>query len=121
MAQTGFHALDGARHLRALGQERLAGLVAYHSGARGEAEVRGQTAGLAEFTDEASPTSMALTYCDMTTGPTGEVISYEERLAGVERRYGAEHVVARSVRQARAQVERCTAFVEGRLREVAAS
>jgi hypothetical protein len=29
---------------------------------------------------------MALTYCDMTTGPPGEVISYQERLAGVERR-----------------------------------
>jgi hypothetical protein len=64
---------------------------------------------------------MTLTYCDMTTGPAGEVITYEERLAGVERRYGVEHVVARSVRHARAEVERCTAFVEGRLREVAAS
>ena len=30
--ETGFHALDGACHLRALGHERLAGLVAYHSG-----------------------------------------------------------------------------------------
>jgi hypothetical protein len=108
LVQTGFHGLDGARHVRSLGQERLAGLVAYHSGARGEAELRGRTAELAEFADEASPTSMALTYCDMTTGPAGEVVTYEERLAGVERRYGAE-------------VERCTAFVEGRLREVAAS
>ena len=69
----------------------------------GEAELSGKTAELAEFTDEASATSMALTYCDMTTGPAGEVITYEERLAGVERRYGAEHVVARSVRQARTE------------------
>ena len=60
---------------------------------------------------------MTLTYCDMTTGPAGEVITYEERLAGVERRYGPDHVVARSVRQARAEVERCTEFVESRLRE----
>ena len=64
---------------------------------------------------------MALTYCDMTTGPDGEVITYEDRLAGVERRYGAEHVVTRSVRQARAEVERSATFVESRLREVAAS
>ena len=42
-------------------------------------------------------------------------------LSGVEERYGAEHVVARSVRQARSEVERSTAFVEGRLGEVAAS
>jgi HD superfamily phosphodiesterase len=41
LIETGFHGLDGARHLRALGHERLAGLVAYHSGARGEAEPRG--------------------------------------------------------------------------------
>jgi hypothetical protein len=121
LTETGFHALDDARHLRVLGHKRLAGLVAYHSGARGEAELRGRTAELAEFEDEASPTSMTLTYCDMITGPAGEVITYEERLGGVERRYGAEHIVARSVRQARAEVERCTAFVEGRLREVAAS
>jgi hypothetical protein len=57
----------------------------------------------------------------MTTGPAGEVITYEERLAGVEHRYGAEHVVARSVRQARAEVERCTEFIDSRRREVAAS
>jgi HD superfamily phosphodiesterase len=121
LVETGFHALDGARHLRALGQERLAGLVAYHSGARCEAELRRLAAELAEFADEASATSMTLTYCDMTTGPAGEIITYEERLAGVERRYGVEHVVARSVRHACTEVERATAFVEGRLREVAAS
>jgi hypothetical protein len=39
----------------------------------------------------------------------------------VEQRYGVEHVVARSVRQARTEVERSTAFVEGRVREVPAS
>src|SRR5436190_12267681 len=36
LVQTGLPPLDGARHLRALGRERLAGLVAYHSGARAE-------------------------------------------------------------------------------------
>jgi hypothetical protein len=54
LVETGFHALDGARHLRVLGHERLAGLVAYHSGAGGEAELRGLTAELAEFADEDS-------------------------------------------------------------------
>jgi hypothetical protein len=121
LVDTELHALDGARHLRTLGHERLAGLVAYHSGAAGEAELRGLAIELAEFDDEASATSMALTYCDMITGPAGEVVTFEERLAGVEGRYGAEHVVARSLRQARAEVERCIQFVEGRLREVAAS
>jgi HD domain len=88
LAVTGLHALDGARHLRAIGHERLAGLVAYHSGARGEAELRGLTAELADFGDEASATSMALTYCDMTIGAGGEVVTLAERVADVERRYG---------------------------------
>jgi hypothetical protein len=119
LARTGLHALDGARHLRAIGQQRLAGLVAYHSGARGEAELRGLAAELAEFEDEASATSMALTYCDMTTSATGELVTFTERLADVEHRYGAEHLVAQSLRRARPEVERCIGFVQGRLGEVA--
>jgi HD superfamily phosphodiesterase len=120
LVDTGMHALDGARHLRALGQERLAGLVAHHSGARGEAELRGLAAALAEFHDETSATSIALTYCDMTTSGTGQVVSFPERLADVERRYGRHDVVARSVRRARPEVECCIALVEGRLGEAAA-
>ena len=121
LVQTGLHALDGARHLRALGRERLAGLVAYHSGARAEAELRGLAAELAEFDDEASATSMALTYCDMTTGATGEAVTLAERLAGIERRYGAEHVVTHSARQAQPELERCIQHVEASLRSSAAS
>ncbi len=120
LIETGMHALDGARHLRAVGHERLAGLVAYHSGAHGEAELRGLAAELAEFQDEASAVSMALTFCDMTTGGIGEVVTFPERLADVERRYGPDHIVTRSLRRAAPEVERCIAFVEGRLREVAA-
>jgi hypothetical protein len=98
LVQTGLHPLDGARHLRALGRERLAGLVAYHAGARAEAELRGLAAELAEFADEASATSTALTYCDMTTDAAGEPVTLAQRLADVERRYGAGHVVTRSIR-----------------------
>jgi HD superfamily phosphodiesterase len=121
LVKTGLHPLDGARHLRALGHERLAGLVAHHSGAGAEAELRGLAAELAEFEDEASATSMALTYCDMTTGVAGEVVTLAERLADVERRYGAGHVVARSMHQAQPEIERCVQLVEARLRETAAS
>jgi hypothetical protein len=60
---------------------------------------------LAAFEDEASATSMALTYCDMTTGATGEPVTLAQRLADVERRYGAGHVVSRSVRQARPELQ----------------
>lgn len=40
IAATGFHRLDGARFVRAHGEERIARIVAHHSGARLEAEPR---------------------------------------------------------------------------------
>ena len=120
LVQTDLHPLDGARHLRALGHERLAGLVAYHSGARAEAELRELAAELAEFEDEASATSMALTYCDLTTGATGEAVTLAERVADIERRYGPGHIVTRSVHQARPELERCVQQVEASLRSSAA-
>jgi hypothetical protein len=115
VVQTDLHALDGARHLRTFGHERLAGLVAYHSGGRAEAELRGLATELAEFADEVSTTSMALTYCDMTTGAAGEPVTLAERLADIEHRYGADHVVTRSVNQARPELERCIQQVEARM------
>ena len=41
LMKTGFHPLDGARYIRSLGYERLACLVAHHSEARFEAQLRG--------------------------------------------------------------------------------
>jgi len=120
LATTGLHALDGARHLRALGYERVAGLIAHHSGADREAELRGLSSELAAFQDEASATSMALTYCDMTTNATGEAVTFDERLADVERRYGADHIVARSVLRAHPEIQRCIQTVEAKLREAVA-
>jgi hypothetical protein len=116
LAVTGCHALDGARHLRDLGHERLAGLVAYHSGARFEVELRGLAEELAEFSDEDSALTRLLTYCDMTTGPSGESFTLDKRLADVERRYGPDHVVTRSLLAARPWLEECIAWTEAALR-----
>jgi hypothetical protein len=115
LVRTGLHPLDGARHLRALGHERLAGLVAYHSGSRHDAALRCLMGELKEFEDEASDTAMALTYCDMTTSATGAMVTFPERLAEVERRYGADHVVSHALRRARPEIERCIQLVEARL------
>lgn len=116
LAVTGCHALDGARHLRDLGHERLAGLVAYHSGSRFEAELRGLAAELAAFTDEDSALTRLLTYCDMTTGPRGESFTLDERLSEVERRYGPDHIVIRSLSAARPWLEECIAWTKAALR-----
>src|SRR4051812_6678758 len=73
---TGFHPVDGARWLRARGRERLACLVAHHSGARFEAEARGILDTLAEFPEEHSVVADLLTYCDLTTDPEGHEVTF---------------------------------------------
>jgi HD domain len=79
----GFHPVDGARFLRQHGHERLARLVAHHSGARFEAEERGLLDELAAFPVEDGPVLDALTFADMTTGPAGEAVTLEERVGEI--------------------------------------
>jgi hypothetical protein len=100
LAATAFHPIDGARHVRALGHERLARLVAYHLSARWEAEALGLADELAAFQREDSATADALTYCDMTTSPTGQRTTLADRLAEIAERYGAEHLVVRCLQRA---------------------
>jgi hypothetical protein len=88
LVETGFHAVDGAWFVRACGHERLAGLVAYHSGAEAEAGERGLLGQLSEFEDERSVVSRALTYCDLTTDSEGRPVESGERLAEIRKRYG---------------------------------
>jgi hypothetical protein len=99
LAVTGFHPLDGARWIRDQCQdERLARLVAHHSCATYEAQVRGLLdVLLAEFALEDSTTYDALVFCDMTTGPTGKTVSLEERVRDIYKRYGLDHEVSRAL------------------------
>jgi HD domain len=71
LARTGLHPLDGACFLRSLGRERMACLVAHHSGARVEAEERGLSEALNEFPEERSLVADVRTYCDLATTPDG--------------------------------------------------
>ncbi|WP_405432030.1 HD domain-containing protein [Micromonospora sp. NBC_00617] len=100
---TGFHSLDGARWLlrHAAADLRLASLVAHHSCASYEADEWGLGQVLrSEFFQEESPTSDALWYADMTTGPDGQDLSVEERLAEIRERYGPDSIVTRFWRRA---------------------
>jgi HD domain len=99
--QLGFHAVDGARFLRAQGQERLARLVAHHSGARFEAEERGLVEELAAFPVEGGRVMDALTFADMTTGPAGQPMTLDQRIEEVQRRYPSEDPVHRAIVRAR--------------------
>ncbi|WP_433457759.1 HD domain-containing protein [Micromonospora sp. CA-248212] len=97
IADTGFHALDGARWLQRHGfGDRIAALVAHHSCAVHEADERGLGQALAsEFPREETAVSDALWYADMTTGPDGQDLTVDERLAEIRQRYGPDDVVTR--------------------------
>lgn len=89
IALTGFHPLDGAVHLSAEGwPARIAGLVAYHSGARFIAAARGFGEQLAAFPDERSVMADALTYADQTVGPSGVRVDTETRYSEMLHRHG---------------------------------
>jgi hypothetical protein len=94
IGHTRFHPLDGARYLRAAGWPALVvDLVAHHSGARFEADQRGVAAELADFPLIDSPTMDALVTADLTTGPGGERLSYDERIDEILRRYPVDDPV----------------------------
>lgn len=117
IADTGLHALDGARWLVASGYPiRIAALVAYHSCAIEEAAERNLSVPLTrEFNDEASATTDALWYSDMTTSPDGEPVDVVQRLAEVNERYGPDHVVTRFWLRGRAPLLAAVQRVEDRL------
>jgi hypothetical protein len=101
LVAAGFHPLDGARYLREVGgPDRLLGLVANHSCAIMEAELRGLSVELAEFGDEKTALRDALWWADMTTTPDGGKTTLAERAAEIQSRYGPDDIVSRFIRRA---------------------
>lgn len=97
IGHTRFHPLDGARYLREQGwPEQLVHLVAHHSGSRFEAEERGLADELAAFPFEDGPVLDALVCADLTTGPGGEYLTYDERISEILGRYGQDDPVHRT-------------------------
>ena len=88
VANTGFHPLGGAEWLRQqAAPEGVVALVAYHSAAQYEAEARGLADALARFPAPDQDQMDILTLIDMSTGPTGERVAVNERLAEILERY----------------------------------
>lgn len=107
VAQTGFHPLDGALHLRSIGlAERLCSLVAHHSEADMAAAHHGIPDLEAQFPRERSLLADALVYADMHSAPDGQMIRAEHRLADIARRRPdpMEAVRAQRLRAAMARV-----------------
>jgi putative nucleotidyltransferase with HDIG domain len=98
VVETGFHPLDGARYLAGLGAPaRVVNLVARHSNAILEAELRGIGDLVAVFPDEGGALRDALWYCDLTTSPDGRPVSPADRIAEIKERYGPGHIVTRFI------------------------
>lgn len=121
LQRTGFHPIDGANYVFAMtGNRALAGLVAHHSHAWVEARLRGLMREMSLFEEPEPMLADALTYCDMTVGPQGQPMSSGRRLADVHDRYGASHVVARAVTEARPLLLAAVDRTESRIRTAVA-
>jgi hypothetical protein len=118
IAATGFHPLDGARHLRDTegAGAMLCRLVAHHSCAINEAIERGLAGELAaEFRPAPRDLADALIYCDLTTSPDGHRLGVARRLAEIRSRYGPDHLVSRSIARSEPALTSAVGRVTGRL------
>ena len=116
LVDTGFHPIDGARYLRELeADERVVNLVAHHSCAAVEADLRGLDGVLQrEFPRDPTLPHDELCYCDQTTSPDGAVVDVTERLAEIRTRYPDGHVVRRYVDAAESQLTEIVRRIEAR-------
>lgn len=118
LASTGFHPLDGASFLRGEGlPKRLCALVAHHSCAYREAELRGLSAQLAGWADEGTALRDALWWADMTTTPDGEATTVDDRIEEIQKRYGPEDLVTFFIRQAKTELMAAVERTEERMRD----
>lgn len=119
LVATGLHSLDGARYLARSGaSDRLVNLVANHSCATLEADLRGLVAELNSFPDEGpTPVRDALWWADMTTTPDGGRTNLDERVTEIQDRYGPDDVVSRFIRSARTELRGAVERTEERLRD----
>lgn len=119
IGHTRFHPLDGARYLRDEGwAEEIVCLVAHHSGAEFEAAERGLSTELEEFPFPDGPVLDALVAADLTTGPGGERLSYDDRIAEILSRYQPDDPVHRTWIKAGPILREAVERTEARLADV---
>lgn len=114
LRDTGFHPLDGARYLRRAGwPDTVCCLVAHHTAASVEAAAWGLAKQLeAEFPAAGSLERDALWVADATTGPDGQHMTVDERIAEVATRYGADHRATSAMRSSRDELQAAARRVE---------
>jgi hypothetical protein len=117
LLDSGFHPLDAARYLREHGwQEQVCCLVAHHSDAALQADRLGLGEQLrAEFRDIDGTARDVLWSADATTGPAGQRMSLEERVAEISERYGPDNFVTQCMTATRPALQAAIARVATRL------
>ncbi|MFE2550537.1 HD domain-containing protein [Streptomyces sp. NPDC059355] len=120
---TGQHMIDGARYLRDVvgADPRLCSIVAFHTSSPWEASELGLEDALGEFGPAEPALVDAITYCDLTSSPVGELVDPIRRLSEVLERYGPEHVVFRAVSAAKPELLERVARVRERQAEAVAA
>ena len=118
IAFSGFHPLDGARYLQAVGYpELIVSLVAFHSEATIEAEERGLLPQLLKFAPAPFDLLETLTFADMTTARDGSSTSIDDRLKEVFERYAPNDAVYRAVARSEPSLRGSVARVRARQTE----
>jgi putative nucleotidyltransferase with HDIG domain len=117
---TGQHMIDGGRFLRAQGiDDRICAIVAHHTSSPWEAQELGLSDALVEFRVKQPELIDAITYCDLSSSPTGSPVKPEARISEVLDRYGEDHIVHRAVSAARPYLLEACDRIEERLRSLA--
>lgn len=102
----GFHPIDGARLLKSLGYSQVVcHMVAFHTAAEVEADVRGLDAGMFDEFRMVDVVGLdaaddLMWWADLSTGPNGEDFTVDERLAEILRRYEPGSVVHTAITRA---------------------
>lgn len=118
LQDTGFHPIDGARYLRSIDYDRrVVNLVANHTCAHVEAKLRQLDQILvAEFPKDPALPHDELCFCDLTTSPSGELITVDDRLSDIRSRYGPGSIVYDFVELAEDELRSACQRVEERAR-----
>ncbi len=91
LRDTGFHPIDGARHLQTIGwPPAICNLVAHHSGARFVARILHLDRELEAYPFSQDAVSDALTVADQTIGPKGQAMTLDERMSDMLKRHGPD-------------------------------
>ena len=116
LVKTNFHPLDGAIFLEDIrAPKRIVNLVAHHSYARLEADLRGLADRMNGFDDEHGITRDALWYCDQTTSPDGEEVKATNRIIEIKSRYGPGNLVTKFISEASSELLAAVARTEYRM------